>query len=136
MGRAPAMSCRYGEGMLRLLSCSLVLSSLLACQSVTSPEAYDRSCTTDADCTVMPFGDNCADCAEGFDAVNIDAVDAVLDDAAGAGQNCPFWTQLSVETCTLPAPTTSPVCIANQCETSTASEPCAPAGRGICQGVN
>lgn len=122
--------------MLRLLCCCLVLSSLLGCQSVTSVEAYDSSCATDADCTLMPFGDNCADCAEAFDAVNIDAVDAVLDDAVGAGENCPFWTQLSVDTCALAAPATSPVCIERRCQPSTSSEPCAPAGRGICQGVN
>jgi len=122
--------------MLRLLSASLMTLSLLGCQSVTSPEAYDRSCTTDADCTVMPFGNSCADCAEAFDAININDVGAVLDDAAGAGQNCPFWTQLDVETCALQPPSTSPVCVDSRCGTADDSEPCAPGGPGLCRGVN
>ena len=136
MKRAPATSCRYGAGMLRLLSCSLMTLSLVACQSVTSPEAYDRSCTADADCTLMPFGDQCDDCAEAFDAVNINDVDAILDDAAAAGQGCPFWSQLDAKTCALAPPSTSPVCVDNRCQPSDNSEPCAPAGRGLCQGVN
>lgn len=121
--------------MLRLLSSSLMTLSLLACQSVTSVESYDTGCVTNADCTLMPFGDNCGDCAEAFDAVNIDEVDAILNDAAGAGANCPFWTQLDAETCALAPPTTAPVCVANRCEASTSGAPCGPGGPGLCRGV-
>ncbi len=118
-----------------VLALSTTMTALLACQSVTSPEAYDRSCERNSQCTLMPFGDQCADCAQAFDAVNIDAVDAVLDDASGAGQSCPFWTAFDANRCPAPA-ISAPVCVDNRCEANDGGDDCAAAGRGICQGVD
>ena len=120
--------------------CSIVfVSSVVAggvgCESVTSPQPWSTTCSRNADCTLMPFGDQCRSCAEFYDAVSVGEVDAILLDAEGAGGNCPFWTDWTAEVCA-PQPTIAPVCVEGACTTATSGEPCAPAGRGLCQGVD